>query len=338
MWIGSNVPPRIPVRTPARIGHRGFQQPESPRDVGARTADVPGRIDVAAADPHRHVHTRSPVRGARAADRLTPGPLLAGGHEHPGQIRDGNLEAGRRLDGHGSHPGDGAGEGHHARCRRRDDGPHGCAVVDTPMARVLPHRCVPGNDRACDRWRETYGCDCELNRQHLSPRRRTYTGSSRTGRTFVPAPTADRSLTSVFERSSLTATRIGLMGFGRIGRNVFRHLHGRDDLEVVAIHATADPEGLTYLLRYDSLYGRFPGQVSYADGFLDYDGRKVRFGSAQTPADANWAEDEVDIVFETTSRYRSRETLQGHLDNGAKRVVLTSSPEVPGEIPLLIRG
>lgn len=136
----------------------------------------------------------------------------------------------------------------------------------------------------------------------------------------------------------MTATRIGLMGFGRIGRNAFRLLHGRDDIEVVAIHDTADPEALTYLLKYDSLYGRFPGQVSYADGFLDYDGRKVRFGSAQTPADANWAEDEVDIVFETTSRYRSRETLQGHLDNGAKRVVLTSSPEVPGEIPLLIRG
>ncbi|MFO7298889.1 MAG: glyceraldehyde 3-phosphate dehydrogenase NAD-binding domain-containing protein [Actinomycetes bacterium] len=136
----------------------------------------------------------------------------------------------------------------------------------------------------------------------------------------------------------MTATRIGLMGFGRIGRNVFRLLHGRDDIEVVAINDVADPEALTYLLKYDSLYGRFPGSVSYADGWLDYDGRKVRFGQAATPADTNWGEDQVDIVFDTTSRYRTREALQGHLDSGAKRVVLTSSPEVPGEIPLLIRG
>lgn len=136
----------------------------------------------------------------------------------------------------------------------------------------------------------------------------------------------------------MTATRIGLMGFGRIGRNVFRLLHGRDDIEVVAINDVADPEALTYLLKYDSLYGRFPGSVSYADGWLDYDGRKVCFGQAATPADTNWGEDQVDIVFDTTSRYRTREALQGHLDSGAKRVVLTSSPEVPGEIPLLIRG
>jgi glyceraldehyde 3-phosphate dehydrogenase len=136
----------------------------------------------------------------------------------------------------------------------------------------------------------------------------------------------------------MTATRIGLMGFGRIGRNVFRLLHGRDDIEVVAINDVVDPEALTYLLKYDSLYGRFPGSVSYADGWLDYDGRKVRFGQAATPADTNWGEDQVDIVFDTTSRYRTREALQGHLDSGAKRVVLTSSPEVPGEIPLLIRG
>ena len=104
------------------------------------------------------------------ADRLTPGHMLAGGNEHFGQIRDGHLEAGGRLDGHGPHSGDGAGEGHHARCRGRDDGPHGYPVIDTPMTRVLPHRRISGHDRAGDRWRETDGCDCELNRQHLPSR------------------------------------------------------------------------------------------------------------------------------------------------------------------------
>lgn len=136
----------------------------------------------------------------------------------------------------------------------------------------------------------------------------------------------------------MTATRIGLMGFGRIGRNVFRLLHGRDDLEVVAINDVADPEALTYLLKYDSVYGRFPGKISYADGALDYDGRQVLLGSARTPADTDWSAAGVDIVFDTTSRYRTKESLQGHLDGGARHVVLTSSPEFPGEIPLLLRG
>ncbi len=136
----------------------------------------------------------------------------------------------------------------------------------------------------------------------------------------------------------MTATRIGLMGFGRIGRNVFRLLHGRDDIVVAAINDVADPEGLTYLLKYDSIYGRFPGKISYSDGVLNYDGRHVLFGSAMTPADTDWSAADVDIVFDTTSRYRSKESLQGHLDGGARRVVLTSSPEVPGDIPLLLRG
>ncbi len=136
----------------------------------------------------------------------------------------------------------------------------------------------------------------------------------------------------------MTATRIGLMGFGRIGRNMFRLLHGREDIVITAINDVADPEALTYLLKYDSMYGRFPGKLSYADGALDYDGRSVLLGTAMAPSDTDWAAADVDIVFDTTSRYRSQESLQGHLDSGARNVVLTSSPEVPGEIPLVLRG
>lgn len=136
----------------------------------------------------------------------------------------------------------------------------------------------------------------------------------------------------------MTIARIGLMGFGRIGRNVFRLLHNRDDLEIVAIADIAKPEALTYLLKYDSIYGRFPLDVEYRDGSLIYGNRAVAFQNSRTPAEAKWADAEVDIVLDTTSRYRSRESLQGHLDNGASSVVLTSSPETPGEIPLLLRG
>lgn len=136
----------------------------------------------------------------------------------------------------------------------------------------------------------------------------------------------------------MTTARVGLMGFGRIGRNVFRLLHDRDDMDVVAVADIAEPEALTYLLKYDSIYGRFPTEVEYRDGVLHYGSKTVTFGDSRTPADTKWADDDVDIVLDTTSRYRSREALRGHMDNGASNVVLTSSPETPGEIPLLLRG
>ncbi|MFZ0014116.1 MAG: glyceraldehyde 3-phosphate dehydrogenase NAD-binding domain-containing protein [Acidimicrobiia bacterium] len=136
----------------------------------------------------------------------------------------------------------------------------------------------------------------------------------------------------------MTAARIGLMGFGRIGRNVFRLLHDRDDMDIVAIADIAAPEALTYLLKYDSIYGRFPVEVEYDDGRLQYGSKVVAFMDSRTPSDTSWSEHEVDIVLDTTSRYRSKKALQGHLDSGASHVVLTSSPETPGEIPLILRG
>ncbi len=136
----------------------------------------------------------------------------------------------------------------------------------------------------------------------------------------------------------MTAARIGLMGFGRIGRNVFRLLHDRDDMDIVAIADIAKPEALTYLLKYDSIYGRFPVEVEYADGALAYGHKTVSFKDCRTPADTSWGEFDVDIVLDTTSRYRSKASLQGHLESGASNVVLTSSPETPGEIPLLLCG
>jgi glyceraldehyde 3-phosphate dehydrogenase len=128
------------------------------------------------------------------------------------------------------------------------------------------------------------------------------------------------------------------MGFGRIGRNVFRLLHANQELEVVAIDDIADPVGLTYLLEYDSIYGRFAGEVDFHDGVLTYGGREIVFRSAQHPKETSWGDDGVDIVIDTTSKYRDRESLSGHLATGAKRVILTSSPSTPGEIPLLLRG
>lgn len=132
--------------------------------------------------------------------------------------------------------------------------------------------------------------------------------------------------------------RLGLMGFGRIGRNVFRLVHNRDDLDVVAISDIADPKALTYLLKYDSIYGRFPMELSHADGLINYGSKSAAFLNAREPGEADWSAQGVDVVLETTSKYRSVAWLQKHLDTGARKVVLTSSPETPGEMPLLLRG
>ncbi|MDH4309940.1 MAG: type I glyceraldehyde-3-phosphate dehydrogenase, partial [Acidimicrobiia bacterium] len=98
----------------------------------------------------------------------------------------------------------------------------------------------------------------------------------------------------------MTRTRIGLMGFGRIGRNVFRMVHDHPELEVAAIADTANPEGLTYLLKYDSIYGRFPAPVELQDAALFLDGRRIPFLAAKEPGDANWADLGVDVVVQAT--------------------------------------
>lgn len=136
----------------------------------------------------------------------------------------------------------------------------------------------------------------------------------------------------------MTKTRIGLMGFGRIGRIVFRMTQDHPDLEVVAISDVADPAGLAYLLKYDSIYGRYPGEVAYADGVLAANGREAAFISAETPSDTNWGDYDVDLVVEATTRYRSAAANQGHLDSGAAGVVVTSSPETAGDLPMVLSG
>jgi glyceraldehyde 3-phosphate dehydrogenase len=128
------------------------------------------------------------------------------------------------------------------------------------------------------------------------------------------------------------------MGFGRIGRNVFRILQGRTDFEVRAIADIADPAGLTYLLKYDSIYGRFPAKVNYADGRLTVDGRSLSFSSARLPDEAAWSEHGAELVVDTTGRFATAESAKGHLQSGASKVVIASAPGEQAGIPLLLRG
>jgi glyceraldehyde 3-phosphate dehydrogenase len=122
------------------------------------------------------------------------------------------------------------------------------------------------------------------------------------------------------------SVRVGLMGFGRIGRNIFRISHDLPDIDIVAISDVAEPAGLEYLLRFDTVHGRFHEPFKVADGFMYIGGRQIRMLAGKEPGDVPWAQLGVQIVVEATGMYRTREWLQKHLDAGAQKVILTTPP------------
>ncbi len=132
--------------------------------------------------------------------------------------------------------------------------------------------------------------------------------------------------------------RIGLMGFGRIGRNLFRQLRGHPTLEISHIVDTADPEGLAYLLKYDSIYGRFPTPVSLEGNTLTIAAKSSEFRQEKEPGDTPWGDLGVEVVVQATGKYRTSEYARRHIDAGARKVILASTPETPGDVPILLRG
>ena len=117
--------------------------------------------------------------------------------------------------------------------------------------------------------------------------------------------------------------RVAINGFGRIGRSVFRILNTRDDVDVVAINDIFDKEVLVYLLKYDTVMGRFPDDVNLDGDTLMTSQQKVKLIGERVPADLPWDSMGVDVVIESTGIFRMREQLEAHLSAGAKRVVLT---------------
>jgi glyceraldehyde 3-phosphate dehydrogenase len=117
--------------------------------------------------------------------------------------------------------------------------------------------------------------------------------------------------------------RVGINGFGRIGRSVFRILARRDDLEVVAINDLYDNQVLAYLLRYDSVMGRFEGEVTADEVSLHVDGDRIAMTAEPDPAEIGWDRLGVDVVVEATGVFRTREKLERHLQGGARKVLLT---------------
>ena len=117
--------------------------------------------------------------------------------------------------------------------------------------------------------------------------------------------------------------RVAINGFGRIGRSVFRILNTRDDVDVVAINDIFDKEALVYLLKYDTVMGRFPDNVNLDGDILMTSQQKVKLIGERVPADLPWDNMGVDVVIESTGIFRTREQLGDHISAGAKRVVLT---------------
>lgn len=128
--------------------------------------------------------------------------------------------------------------------------------------------------------------------------------------------------------------KIGINGFGRIGRQIFRIATERG-LDVVMVNDLTDNETLAHLLKYDSNYGPFPGEVSHDDEHIIVDGRRVLATAHRDPADIPWGEHGVDIVVESTGVFRKREQAQKHLDGGAKKVLISApSPDADFDIML----
>lgn len=128
------------------------------------------------------------------------------------------------------------------------------------------------------------------------------------------------------------------MGFGSIGRSVFRQIDDRPDLEVAAIVDIAPHEALAYLLRFDTIRGRYSKPVEYREGELVVDGRSIPMLSHPDPGDVDWTALGVDIVVQATRKHRTLAECKLHLDRGARRVVLASTPEDPDEIETILMG
>ncbi len=118
--------------------------------------------------------------------------------------------------------------------------------------------------------------------------------------------------------------KVGINGFGRIGRMVFRAAVTRDDIEVVAINDLLDNDYLAYMLKYDSVHGRFDGEVTADGDHLVVNGKKILVTEETDPAKLSWGKVGADIVVESTGIFLTAESAQGHIDAGAKKVVMSA--------------
>jgi glyceraldehyde 3-phosphate dehydrogenase len=132
--------------------------------------------------------------------------------------------------------------------------------------------------------------------------------------------------------------KVGINGFGRIGRMVFRAAvqNFADDIEIVGINDLLEPDYLAYMLQYDSVHGRFKGEVSIAQGALVVNGKTIRLSAERDPAHLKWSEVGADVVIESTGLFLTQDSAQKHLDAGAKKVILSAPSK--DDTPMFVYG
>src|SRR3954465_3548471 len=126
------------------------------------------------------------------------------------------------------------------------------------------------------------------------------------------------------------AVKVGINGFGRIGRNLFRAAHeAGSDLEFVAVNDLIDTEMIAHLLKYDSVLGRFPGEIEATDSGVKVDGAEIKVLNEKDPAELPWGDLGVEVVIESTGLFTKREDAQKHLDAGAKMAIISAPATDP---------
>ena len=131
--------------------------------------------------------------------------------------------------------------------------------------------------------------------------------------------------------------KIGINGFGRIGRMVFRAaVQNFEDIEIVAINDLLEPDYLAYMLQFDSVHGRFKGDIAVDNGALVVNGKKIRLTQERDPANLKWADVGADVVIESTGLFLTKETAQKHIDAGAKKVILSAPSK--DDTPMFVFG
>jgi glyceraldehyde 3-phosphate dehydrogenase len=133
------------------------------------------------------------------------------------------------------------------------------------------------------------------------------------------------------------AVKVGINGFGRIGRNVLRAaVQNFPDIEIVGINDLLEPDYLAYMLQYDSVHGRFKGQIAVEGGALLVNGKKIRLTQERDPANLKWQDIGADVVIESTGLFLDKATAQKHLDAGAKKVILSAPSK--DDTPMFVYG
>jgi glyceraldehyde 3-phosphate dehydrogenase len=134
----------------------------------------------------------------------------------------------------------------------------------------------------------------------------------------------------------MSKIKLGINGFGRIGRFVFRVAAANENIEVVGINDLIDVDYMAYMLKYDSTHGRFNGTVEVKDGALVVNGKKIRVTAEKNPADLKWGEIGAEYVVESTGLFLSKDKAQGHIDAGAKKVIMSAPSK--DDTPMFVMG